>query len=292
MFPMYLEYFTKDKTFPFFIQYGEHENGIFSHKHNNFSELVIVLSGSAVHVVNDEEYLVKKGDVFVMREGTSHSYKDTVDFHICNIMYQQEHLVAKDSDIRTSPGYHALFMIEPAMTKQHGFQSRLSLKLSDFEKIERMTQMMLVEYDQKEAGWKTVMLGYFTVLTVQLSRLYQLKEKEEEKGAISITRSIAYMERHFTETLLIPELAEMAGVSTRHFTRLFEETYHTTPLKYINILRMQHASVLLRSTRMTITEVAQLSGFSDSNYFSRQFRKAFHQSPREYRTGIAGNKYV
>ena len=61
---MYLGYFTKDEEFPFFIQYGYHETPLDFHKHTDFLELVIVLSGSAMHHVNnDDAYFIKKGDI-------------------------------------------------------------------------------------------------------------------------------------------------------------------------------------------------------------------------------------
>ena len=63
---MLLSYFTNDDSFPFFIQYGWHEDTMFMHGHKDFSELVVVMDGSAEHVVEDEHFPVKKGDVFVM----------------------------------------------------------------------------------------------------------------------------------------------------------------------------------------------------------------------------------
>ena len=52
MFRMPLEAFTQDESFPFFIQYGEHEESMYLHGHDAYLELVIVLSGSATHIVD------------------------------------------------------------------------------------------------------------------------------------------------------------------------------------------------------------------------------------------------
>ena len=48
----FLNWFTQDETFPFFIQYGTHDEDLCLHTHADFSELVIVLSGTATHVVD------------------------------------------------------------------------------------------------------------------------------------------------------------------------------------------------------------------------------------------------
>ena len=55
---MYLNAFTQNTNFPFFIQYGHHDDSMFLHTHADFSELTIVLSGTAIHVVNNEKYFI------------------------------------------------------------------------------------------------------------------------------------------------------------------------------------------------------------------------------------------
>ena len=54
---MRLDFFTTDENFPFYIQYGNHEQEMFIHGHEDFSELVIVLGGQATHVVDNENFL-------------------------------------------------------------------------------------------------------------------------------------------------------------------------------------------------------------------------------------------
>ena len=84
---MRLDYFTNDEGFPFFIQYGKHDDYMFMHGHEDFSELVIVLGGRAVHVVENERFEIKKGDVFVMNQGVCHGYDEAENLKICNIMF-------------------------------------------------------------------------------------------------------------------------------------------------------------------------------------------------------------
>ncbi|WP_443663120.1 AraC family transcriptional regulator [Clostridium sp.] len=54
------------------------------------------------------------------------------------------------------------------------------------------------------------------------------------------------MENHYTQELSINELAEISHYSSRHFARLFTETYHTTPLNYILSLRINLPVAYLR----------------------------------------------
>lgn len=281
--PMYLSYFTREEAFPFFIQYGHHESDVFMHYHADFFELVIVINGTAMHHVNDDSYFIKKGDVFVLGHDVVHGYRDTNRLQICNIMFRPEFLLNSEYDIRQLTGFHALFVIEPYLTKNNEFQSHLSLNLQQFEEIHKLTDIMLQEYNSSVPGRMTLLYSYFMILVTRLSRFYQLPERENTDNLMNIAKSVSYIESNFTDAISLDTLAAMSNLSTRHFTRLFTATYHLTPGNYILSLRMQYACHLLLSETDTISEIALKCGYSDSNYFSRQFHKFYGTSPREYR---------
>ncbi len=281
---MYLRYFDNEEEIPLFIQFGNHNTDLIMHTHADFSELVIVLNGTAMHKVNTESYFIKKGDVFVISNNTAHGYINTHDFHICNIMYRPEKLQVSNSDIRKLAGFHALFVIEPYLTKEYTFVSRLQLHLTNFEYVSNILNCMLLEYEKKIDGWKTFLDAQFMSLIVYLSRLYSLPSSNSNSHVINIAKSVSYMESHFTELISIDELAAQSCFSTRHFTRVFRDTYQTTPGNYIILLRLQHACSLLKNTTLSITDIAIQSGFNSGNYFTRLFHNYFHVTPKEYRS--------
>ena len=280
---MKLSYFTNDDSFPFFIQYGTHEENLFIHTHRDFSELVIVLNGTATHIVGDEKFLIKSGDVFAINNNTFHGYQDTQDLHICNIMYRSEDLLSTDYDITKSAGFHALFVLEPYFAKEHKYESRLKLNSTEFDKIHNMTDMMLAEYQNKNDGWKTLLKSSFMTLVVMLSRLYCFNDSIKKNDMINIAKTVSHIENHYTDDLSVHKLAELSKYSERHFIRIFSETYHTPPLDYIISLRIHHSCTLLRESRIPISDIALQCGFSDSNYFSRIFKKRMGRTPTQYR---------
>jgi AraC-like DNA-binding protein len=283
MFAMKLNFFTNDESFPLFIQYGYHDENLFIHTHQDFSELVIVMNGSAKHIVDDEKFHIKKGDVFVISNDTAHGYEDTENFVICNIMYRSENLLSADYDIKKNAGFHALFVLEPYFTKEHSFKSRLMLKPKDFEKIHTLTDIMLSEHQTKADGWQTFLQANFMTLVVMLSRLYSFGDSSEKMDIINIAKSVSYIESHYTEDISIDELAEISHYSPRHFTRIFNETYHTTPLNYILSLRISRTCSLLKESQLPISDIALQCGFSDNNYFSRIFKKRTGLTPKQFR---------
>ena len=156
-----LSEFTNDSSFPFFIQYGRHDNELFIHSHKDFSELTIVLSGEACHIVEDEKMPVKKGDVFIVHGDTKHGYTDTHNFRICNIMFREDYFNLKKYDISTMSGFQAMFYIEPGLVKNHHFTGRMSLEKEEFEQVKATIAVMNNEYKQKKEGYKTFITSKF-----------------------------------------------------------------------------------------------------------------------------------
>lgn len=280
---MWLHYFTNDDSFPFFIQYGAHENTMFPHGHADFYELVVVMDGSADHVVENEHFPVSKGDVFVMGSGTVHSYENAKGFRICNIMFRPEALLSSDYDIKQHAGFHALFLLEAQVNSAQGFRSRLKLTHSAFSELERLLDAAVEEYSSDRPGKKAMLLSYFMQIVTRLSRLYDAPSKQREISGMA--EAAAYMENHYMDDITIEQILEISHYSQRHFIRLFSSAYNTTPQKYLMSIRLRRACALLKDSALPITEIALRCGFSDSNYFSRAFKKAHGMTPSQYRGG-------
>lgn len=276
---MRLDFFTQYDGFPFFIQFGGHQGGMYFHTHVDFTELVIVLDGQAVNVVEEEQFPVEKGDVFVMGKGSTHGYLEARDFKICNIMFDFDAILNASYDVKELEGFHALFLIDPLTSD--GFKSRLKLSPEKFRELKKPIMAALEEYEGDSPAKKSMLFAYFMQIIVMLSRLYGTSPMQKETAGIAA--AAAYMERHFTENITVKKLLEISHYSQRHFIRLFSECYKTTPHKYLQNIRMKHACVLLEQTNKSITEIAASCGFNDSNFFTRTFRNQMIMTPSEYR---------
>ncbi|WP_235548844.1 helix-turn-helix domain-containing protein [Paenibacillus sp. Soil522] len=280
---VYLEWFVKDEQFPFFIQYGGHDEDMDLHKHIDFSELVIVLNGNATHIVHNETSFIKKGNVFAINGETLHAYKDPYDFKICNIMYRPEMLRAVCSHLRTSNGFQALFVLEPFYRNIHSYQSKLSLSIPSLDYVSNLISVMIDEYNNKLQGYQTMLISRFMELVVYLSRQYDNQEKDIPGNLIHLANAISYIEDHYLEPLTLEEIAVKSEMSVRHLNRSFQSYYQTTPISYLQRLRLERACTLLKHTNLTIMEISHDCGFNDSNYFTRMFTKNYNLSPKAYR---------
>ncbi|WP_106767538.1 AraC family transcriptional regulator [Paenibacillus faecalis] len=279
-----LDWFTGDDEFKFYIQYGGHEEDMHVHHHVDFSELVIVLHGNATHIVNAEKSFIKKGDVFVINGTTSHGYKDPDEFRICNIMYKPDMLESAGPELRRSNGYQALFVLEPHYRNINHSLGKMSLPISSLDYVSSVVDFMIEEFTNKLQGYETILRSRFMELVVQLSRQYEKQERQGAEGNLMhLAKAISFMEDNYLHPLSREDIAAKSNISIRHLNRIFQSYYQTTPFAYLQQLRLEHACRLLKTTSLPISEVSFESGFNDSNYFTRQFTKAFGMSPKMYR---------
>lgn len=283
---MSLNTFTKDPDFPFFIQYGVHEGEMYVHSHDGYSELVIVMEGSADHIVFGESQKIRKGDVFVISNDIKHGYRHAENFHICNIMFDPSFFFTSGSDLTTSAGFQALFVLEPHYTKEKFFKNRLRLNLDDFMNIHKIIENIYKEYYLRNDGRKTLITCEFLNLCVKLSRLYNFESLGADENILNLAKAVTYIEKHFDEKIKISFLANLSNYSERQFIRVFKDAFNCTPSDYIMNIRIKTAKQLLSASNYSITEIAFRCGFSDSNYFSRAFKKDTGVSPTRYRSNI------
>ncbi|WP_310604479.1 AraC family transcriptional regulator [Anaerosporobacter sp.] len=280
-----LESFKNYRDFPMIIEYGFHNTDMFLHDHSNFYELTIILSGSATHIVNNERYTIHKGDVFVVGRDIVHGFENPSNFKLCNIMYKPEILLNTTHDIQESAGFHSLFVLEPYLSKNSHFTSHLQLPIPIFEVTNGLISMLVQEYNSENIGRTTMLQALFWNLVVLLARAYQVEEHHKD-SFLNIAVPLAYINQNYRETITVTELASMAHMSERNFTRVFHKAYGMSPSNYIIQLRIQHAYELLQNTEFSILEVAYMCGFRDSSYFTRQFKQASGFTPREYRSRL------
>lgn len=96
---------------------------------------------------------------------------------------------------------------------------------------------------------------------------------------------LEYIHQHYQEKITLEQIAASAIVSKRECLRCFQTCIQETPFAYLLDYRVQMAEKLLRTTDLSVTEVAMQSGFSSSAYFSKLFKELRKVSPSQYRKG-------
>ncbi len=250
------------------------------HRHD-FSELVIVCRGSGQHQTEWGLVPIAAGDVFAIAPGQVHGFAHSRDMEIINCMFLPTWLQAHTYDLTALSGYHALFILEPVYREQERNYNRLRLSAQQLKMIKPLC-VDLTEPIRHTQAPQARKVAAMQRLIVELCSIFS-EENSEANPLMALAESVALLESEYSRDISLAELADAAHLSVNQFIRRFKSDYGVTPIMYLNRLRLNHAKALLTTTNDSITKIAFASGFNDSNYFSRIFKKEVGQTPKSYR---------
>jgi transcriptional regulator GlxA family with amidase domain len=142
-----------------------------------------------------------------------------------------------------------------------------------------------MEHQKKagQPGHDFMLLALFMQLAGFLSQCYGGMLSAPSRRLMDAGAVFSHIERHFDTPISVPELCKLAHLSESSLLRMFHETVGTSPHDYLLTIRLNHARNLLATSPDKITSIAFQSGFTDSNYFARLFKKRTGLSPADYR---------
>ena len=268
--------------FPISVERRDPQKPFGLHAHE-FAEIVIITAGRGVHVTDTESYLLNTGDTFVIGGSRQHDYHSMDRLCLVNILFQPDKLNLRTYDLRMLPGYHALFTLEPAWRRRHQFNSRLRLTPRELSVVMPMVDKLEEELRTRANGFKFMATAAFMQIVGYLSRSYANSKSPDSRALLRIGEAISDLEINYREAINLDRLARIAHMSKRNFIRSFQAAMGTSPIAHLVQLRVNRGASLLRRTDQSVTEIAFQVGFTDSNYFTRQFNKLIGVTPSQYR---------
>jgi AraC family transcriptional regulator of arabinose operon len=127
---------------------------------------------------------------------------------------------------------------------------------------------------------KSIMLEIISLFLEQVP-VQVLRHTSEEIKRIRVI--LEYVENHLHTSVSVEELAATLHLHPNYFISYFKRHFGTPPAKYVNRKRAERARQLLSTTSLSVKEIAERTGFADTNHFAKFFRKETGLSPTEYR---------
>jgi transcriptional regulator GlxA family with amidase domain len=218
--------------------------------------LTMARRGVRVASVCSGAYILAEAGVLDGRRATTH-WQRTRDFLSAypKVKLEPDRIFVRDGNIWSSAGITA------------GIDMALAMVAADFgDEIAQRTARKLVLYRRRSGGQS------------QFSSLLELKAPTGRFGPL-----LAWAREHLDAPLTVEDMAEQAGMSSRHFTRAFIAETGTTPSKAVERLRIEVARQRVQSSSEAIERVAQSTGFRDPERMRRAFVRAFGQPPQSLR---------
>ena len=115
-----------------------------------------------------------------------------------------------------------------------------------------------------------------------------LRREEDEDARTALIRAemYAFVEGHYQEDISMQDAAAALRYSDAYFSKLFKQCFKVNFSAYLNQFRVGKALQMMQDPRLNLREISTACGYTDSNYFTRVFKKITGQTPTEYRNGV------
>jgi transcriptional regulator GlxA family with amidase domain len=216
----------------------------------------MVKRGVRVASVCSGAFVLAEAGVLNGRRATTHWQRTSQFLKLYpSIKLEPDRIFVRDGNIWSSAGITA------------GIDLALAMAAEDFgDAVAQKTARQLVLYHRRSGGQS------------QFSSLLELKAPAGRFGQL-----LAWAREHLDAPLTVEDMAEQAGMSSRHFARAFIAETGSTPSKAVERLRIEVARQRVQSGSEAIERVAETTGFRDPERMRRAFIRAFGQPPQSLR---------
>ncbi len=165
-------------------------------------------------------------------------------------------------------------------------QSPLLISKKEYPRLANVIKSILDENREQQIFCKEAINGYLYVLIQEMIRLNKNVSLEQNKNDSNIEKirpALIYVEANYGCVIKIKQLAEICNISEPYFRKLFVNCMNTSPLEYINTIRIQKACEFLQKEDISMNMLAWKVGFSSVSTFERNFKKIVGESPKKWK---------
>lgn len=264
-------------------------SNIVLHKHD-FYEIVVVFKGEGKHIMGCDERPVFPNAVIVVPPNCKHCFTDFQKLTLLNFMFSNELLqdfISKVPGLATIEGFQKMFSSDDLNEGFFCFTDDRTMA-----QLEELVSRIMHEQQDGNASFHPMIVALLLEAVILLTRNILNIPIARAADMQRLTSLISYLEKNYQKEIKLHDMAALVHMSISNFSRIFKRCMGLSPFQYVLSLRLKRAEELLLHSQYSISEIANLCGFQDSNYFSRRFTAQFSCSPKKYRQQNHGLMHV
>ncbi|WP_205510979.1 AraC family transcriptional regulator [Longitalea arenae] len=255
----------------------------------HFFEIVQILEGEGVRVVNRNRFPYSKGSIFLFTPLDCRGFEMQSPTRFCSIRFSEVFLSkcknAQDREHISS----WLRQLEHIFYHHNRFERVLIKESADCQMIAALLNNMVQEYDRKQSYYEENLQHFITMVLNIIARNVadgKLTANEDPEPEPLINRMLLHVHANINDPdkLRIPYLAKAFNLSATYVGEYFRKLTGESLQQYISQYKIQLVQHRLANSTLTVSQIADELGFTDESHLNKQFRKhSGGVSPLEYR---------
>ena len=256
--------------------------------YHDYTELLFGVSGCANAWVGTNCYSLTAGSMLLVHNHVYHTVDGNgepseyiVVKFLPSVLFSEEQ----------GPGEYAFGRLFGANT----YDSHIYFDAEELQGHDLQTHFlrMMTEWDVQKIGYQLSLRADVMQIVLEIIRIWQAENPSLAEVTLKNAHSeligdaMAYVGEHYAD-LTEEKCARALGVSAPYLSRIFKKGMQTTFAAYLNRTRLKAAEKLLVSGDMSMTEIAELVGFSTVSHFIANFRACYRVTPAKYRRILRG----
>lgn len=243
-------------------------------------EITHFISGEGAYIIEDKEYEIHPGDIFLIRSNEKHSlFRLRGSYEVENIRFDPVFIWRSGDNFDLS--YLKIFN-----TADDNFCARLDGTNPACDRIRACLSNINREFHTQNYGFSDMIKMNLYMILIHLVRDFGYGQGDSpdirEPHMAAIRKTMRYIDAHLNEKLTLPKLAAIANFSTNYYGNVFKQLNGITVVDYIRFMRVQKAINLLPNFPGTMLELANACGFNNATNFNRAFKEHTGQVPSRY----------
>lgn len=254
----------------------------------HFFEIVQILNGSGVRIVNNNSFPYKKGSIFLFTPLDCRGFDIKTPTRFCSIRFSEIFLGQCKTDRERERITQWLKQLEHIFSHHNRFQELLVKRPGDCRMITSLIDNMVEEYVHKQSYHEDNLKHLVTLILNILARNVSAGNGMPAAGPDSeplINKMLLHIRQHISspEKLRVSYLASHFNLSANYVGEYFRKFTGESLQHYITQYKIRLVQQRLAHSTLTVSQIANELGFTDESHLSRQFRKYAGVSPVEYR---------
>lgn len=263
------------------------------HRHNYF-ELIYVLEGRGIHIINENQFAYGEGDLFLLTPSDKHTFQSHARSTFCIIDFTASFFERNSATGQDKPELSHFFkQLEYIFQNAGYYQGFIAPNEEDRTFSGLLIRRLITEWEEK-GFFREVILQNLVFLLLNIIARYAKAPRSmplDERAANTAYEMILYLQHHIYENDLIT-LDQVAGyfhLSKDYVSVYFRKYTGKTIKQFVLDYKVELAKTRLLYSRITISQIAAELGFTDESHLNKIFRKNTGMTAKQYRAEQINN---